>query len=126
MKYLYVVLQALHFMTYEWCQSMLNPARAYDPRAHALSGAAAGALAAAATTPLDVCKTVLNTQVTCFAGGMLLTQEMSRFYLMQTQTWPGYVGLSFGGFYKTRSQSKVYSPNLLQFFFISRIGKMVQ
>ncbi|XP_052752884.1 mitoferrin-like isoform X2 [Galleria mellonella] len=40
----------------------LNPARAYDPRAHAAAGAAAGALAAAATTPLDVCKTVLNTQ----------------------------------------------------------------
>ncbi|XP_075986873.1 mitochondrial iron transporter mitoferrin isoform X2 [Anticarsia gemmatalis] len=57
-----VPFQALHFVTYEWCQSALNPARAYDPRAHALSGACAGALAAAATTPLDVCKTVLNTQ----------------------------------------------------------------
>ncbi|XP_028040575.1 mitoferrin-like isoform X2 [Bombyx mandarina] len=57
-----VPFQALHFVTYEWCQSVLNPARKYDPRAHALSGAAAGALAAAATTPLDVCKTVLNTQ----------------------------------------------------------------
>lgn len=54
--------QALHFVTYEACQKKLNPARAYDPLAHALAGAAAGALAAAATTPLDVCKTVLNTQ----------------------------------------------------------------
>ena len=49
-------------MTYEACQKKLNPSRAYDPLAHALSGAAGGALAAAATTPLDVCKTVLNTQ----------------------------------------------------------------
>lgn len=54
--------QALHFVTYEACQKKLNPARSYDPLAHALSGAAGGALAAAATTPLDVCKTVLNTQ----------------------------------------------------------------
>ncbi|XP_028164203.1 mitoferrin-1-like, partial [Ostrinia furnacalis] len=57
-----VPFQALHFVTYEWCQAALNPARAYDPVAHALSGACAGALAAASTTPLDVCKTVLNTQ----------------------------------------------------------------
>ncbi|XP_035442485.1 mitoferrin isoform X1 [Spodoptera frugiperda] len=57
-----VPFQALHFATYEACQARLNPARAYDPLAHALAGAAGGALAAAATTPLDVCKTVLNTQ----------------------------------------------------------------
>ncbi|XP_041985414.1 mitoferrin isoform X2 [Aricia agestis] len=57
-----VPFQALHFVTYEACQSALNPGRGYSPKAHALSGAAAGALAAAATTPLDVCKTVLNTQ----------------------------------------------------------------
>jgi hypothetical protein len=55
--------QAVHFVTYEWCQSSMNPSRKYDPRVHALAGGCAGALAAAATTPLDVCKTVLNTQV---------------------------------------------------------------
>ncbi|KAG6444261.1 mitoferrin isoform X2 [Manduca sexta] len=65
-----VPFQALHFVTYEWCQSIINPARKYDPRAHALSGAAAGALAAAATTPLDVCKTVLNTQESARAEGL--------------------------------------------------------
>lgn len=58
--------QAVHLVTYEWCQSVLNPMRRYSPPAHALSGALAGALAAAATTPLDVCKTLLNTQVTHF------------------------------------------------------------
>ncbi|XP_012517220.1 PREDICTED: mitoferrin-2 isoform X2 [Propithecus coquereli] len=39
-----------------------NPQRRYNPSSHVLSGACAGAVAAAATTPLDVCKTLLNTQ----------------------------------------------------------------
>lgn len=59
-----VPFQALHFITYERCQLWLNPTKSYDPIAHAVSGAVGGALAAAATTPLDVCKTVLNTQET--------------------------------------------------------------
>uniref|UniRef100_A0A1A8GRW4 Solute carrier family 25 (Mitochondrial iron transporter), member 28 n=1 Tax=Nothobranchius korthausae TaxID=1143690 RepID=A0A1A8GRW4_9TELE len=54
--------QALHFMTYEYLQELLNPRRQYNPSSHVVSGALAGALAAAATTPLDVCKTLLNTQ----------------------------------------------------------------
>ena len=53
---------SLHFIVYEGTQDMLNPDRQYNPRSHVLSGAAAGAIAAAATTPLDVCKTLLNTQ----------------------------------------------------------------
>ncbi|XP_061767815.1 mitoferrin-2-like [Nerophis ophidion] len=57
-----VPFQALHFMTYEYLQELLNPHRHYNPSSHMLSGALAGALAAAATTPLDVCKTLLNTQ----------------------------------------------------------------
>ncbi|KAL1239540.1 Mitoferrin [Trichinella pseudospiralis] len=43
-------------------QQRLNPKRLYDPKSHVISGAVAGGLAAAATTPLDVCKTALNTQ----------------------------------------------------------------
>ncbi|XP_054635995.1 mitoferrin-2-like [Dunckerocampus dactyliophorus] len=57
-----VPFQALHFMTYEYLQEVLNPHRHYNPTSHVVSGALAGALAAAATTPLDVCKTLLNTQ----------------------------------------------------------------
>ncbi|OWR52078.1 mitoferrin-1 like protein [Danaus plexippus plexippus] len=57
-----VPFQAVHLVTYEWVQGILNPRRSYEPRAHLAAGALAGALAAAATTPLDVCKTVLNTQ----------------------------------------------------------------
>ncbi|KAL0178441.1 hypothetical protein M9458_027335, partial [Cirrhinus mrigala] len=57
-----VPFQALHFMTYEYLQELLNPQRQYNPSSHMVSGALAGAIAAAATTPLDVCKTLLNTQ----------------------------------------------------------------
>ncbi|XP_076846349.1 mitoferrin-1 [Brachyhypopomus gauderio] len=54
--------QAVHFIVYELTQERLNPDRRYWPGTHMLSGAAAGAVSAAVTTPLDVCKTLLNTQ----------------------------------------------------------------
>ena len=54
--------QSIHFMTYELGQEVFNPERRYNPGTHVVSGAAAGAVAAAITTPLDVCKTLLNTQ----------------------------------------------------------------
>jgi len=54
--------QSIHFMVYESMQGVTNPERSYNPKAHMLSGAMAGAIAAAITTPLDVCKTLLNTQ----------------------------------------------------------------
>ncbi len=57
-----VPFQALHFMTYEYLQELLNPQRQYNLSSHMVSGALAGAIAAATTTPLDVCKTLLNTQ----------------------------------------------------------------
>lgn len=40
----------------------LNKERNYSPKVHVIAGGAAGAVAAAFTTPLDVCKTLLNTQ----------------------------------------------------------------
>ncbi|KAK0152164.1 Mitoferrin-1 [Merluccius polli] len=54
--------QAVHFITYELMQERLNPHRNYHPGSHIASGAVAGAVSAAITTPLDVCKTLLNTQ----------------------------------------------------------------
>ncbi|XP_014673815.1 PREDICTED: mitoferrin-1-like [Priapulus caudatus] len=53
---------ALHFATYECMQELMNEHREYNPLTHGASGAVAGGIAAAATTPLDVCKTLLNTQ----------------------------------------------------------------
>lgn len=57
-----VPFQSLHFVTYEFCQNVTNPDRSYSPAAHMVSGAIAGGVASALTTPLDVCKTLLNTQ----------------------------------------------------------------
>ena len=55
--------QVLHFISYEFLQETLNPSRQYDPKSHVISGALAGAIAASATTPFDVAKTLLNTWV---------------------------------------------------------------
>ncbi|KAM7290388.1 putative carrier protein MRS3/4 [Ixodes scapularis] len=54
--------QCVHFVTYEFMQVLTNKERVYNPVAHMVSGGIAGAFAAAVTTPLDVCKTLLNTQ----------------------------------------------------------------
>lgn len=48
--------------SYAACQSALNPEREYNPHVHLVSGALAGAVGSAVTMPLDVCKTLLNTQ----------------------------------------------------------------
>ncbi|KAG7278014.1 hypothetical protein CRUP_006179 [Coryphaenoides rupestris] len=60
--------QAVHFITYELMQERLNPHRHYHPSSHIASGAVAGAVAAAITTPMDVCKTLLNTQEDAVLG----------------------------------------------------------
>lgn len=54
--------QATHFIVYEFLQNLTNPSHEYNPRSHIVSGAVAGAVAATITMPLDVCKTLLNTQ----------------------------------------------------------------
>lgn len=54
--------QTIHFTLYENITRRLNPTGKYDPQTHVVAGALSGGLAAAATTPLDVLKTVLNTQ----------------------------------------------------------------
>ena len=54
--------QAIQFSVYEQIHNILNPAHKYSPKAHMLAGAIAGAVASAATTPLDVIKTILQTR----------------------------------------------------------------
>ena len=60
-----VPFQSIQFMTYEFMQDLLNKDRSYDPKTHIVAGAVAGAVAASVTMPLDVCKTLLNTQEHC-------------------------------------------------------------
>merc|ERR1712080_380457 len=54
--------QALMVMTYGIVQRLVNPDKAYRPVVHFLAGAVAGGGASAVSMPLDVCKTLLNTQ----------------------------------------------------------------
>lgn len=57
-----VPFQSIQFATYEYSQRWLNPSGQYDPKTHVLAGAIAGAFASSVTTPLDVCKTLLQTR----------------------------------------------------------------
>ncbi|KAK9722893.1 Mitochondrial carrier protein [Popillia japonica] len=66
-----VPFQSIHFMVYEFMQKVTNKEGIYNPTAHMFSGAVAGAFAAAVTTPLDVCKTLLNTQQVGATSGLL-------------------------------------------------------
>lgn len=72
--------QAIHFSTYEFFQNLLNKDRQYNPRVHMTAGAAAGAAAAALTTPLDVCKTLLNTQEDGVGKTRGLVQAVQKVY----------------------------------------------
>lgn len=69
--------QAVHFITYELMQEQLNPHRLYHPGTHIVSGAVAGAVSAAVTTPLDVCKTLLNTQENVALSSMNISGHLS-------------------------------------------------
>lgn len=55
---------AVQFTVYEQIKALLNPSGAYSPATHIVAGGLAGAVAGAATTPLDVAKTLLQTRGT--------------------------------------------------------------
>jgi len=69
--------QSIHFMMYEYMQDVTNSNREYNPGAHVISGALAGATAAAVTNPLDVCKTLLNTQEAGIKGSRSSREAVS-------------------------------------------------
>ena len=52
----------IHFGLYDQVKKQLNPDNRWDPISNAACGAVSGGTAAFVTTPLDVIKTVLNTQ----------------------------------------------------------------
>lgn len=49
---------AVQFTTYEYLKDTINPSGSYSPGTHIIAGGAAGAVAAAISTPLDVLKTL--------------------------------------------------------------------
>lgn len=51
-----------NFSIYDATNKYLNKEGGYDPVAHSISGALAGTAGVLATNPMDVCKTLLNTQ----------------------------------------------------------------
>ncbi|KAJ9624150.1 Fe(2+) transporter [Taxawa tesnikishii (nom. ined.)] len=53
---------ALQFTAYESLNKVLRRRQGYDPITHCTAGGLAGGIAAAATTPLDVVKTLLQTR----------------------------------------------------------------
>ena len=46
----------------DWTQRFFNPEERYNPSVHFVAGAISGGVASTITMPLDVCKTLLNTQ----------------------------------------------------------------
>ncbi|CAG9864888.1 unnamed protein product [Phyllotreta striolata] len=68
--------QSLHFIVYEFSQDFLNLKREYNPKSHVISGGMAGGVAAAATNPFDVCRTLINTQESKEAVGLLKAIEI--------------------------------------------------
>ncbi|KAG2066281.1 mitochondrial carrier [Suillus decipiens] len=68
---------AVQFTVYEHMKKLLNPSGDYSPVTHMIAGGMAGGVAAGATTPLDVAKTLLQTRGTSRdpeirrVGGML-------------------------------------------------------
>ncbi|KAJ2608845.1 Fe(2+) transporter [Coemansia sp. RSA 1804] len=54
--------QSIQFGCYDLFRRSINPSGTYSPLTHVVAGGMAGAVAAALTTPIDCCKTLLQTR----------------------------------------------------------------
>ena len=88
--------QCIVFMTYEKMKKLTNPSGDYNPLSHCFSGAMAGALAAVVTMPLDVCKTLLNTQEANVLTRLQTTKVVGSILAAKTV----YKMAGIGGFFK--------------------------
>ncbi|XP_068223408.1 mitoferrin-1-like [Palaemon carinicauda] len=95
---------AIHIMTYEKLQNLLNPERDYNAKVHIVAGGGAGAIAAAFTTPLDMCKTVLNTQETSTLAQLQQSRIVGIFGALRTI----YVMNGISGFFKGMNARVLY------------------
>lgn len=91
-----VPFQVTHFLAYERVTKLLNPTKEYNPPVHFLAGGLAGATAAIVTLPMDVCKTLLNTQEPSVLK-RLHTKEVTGFI---TSAKIVYEFQGFGGFFR--------------------------
>ena len=73
--------QCLHFVTYEFMREMLNPSGGYSPATHLIAGATAGGVASAITNPLDVAKTLLNTQESNAVSALIKTRSSQELFV---------------------------------------------
>lgn len=87
--------QIVHFSVYEQAQNLINYEREYRPVSHVVSGAAAGAAAALVTNPLDVCKTLLNTQEICCHSGRPVDKGLRQAF-QTVIACRGYAGFFYG------------------------------
>lgn len=86
---------AVQFTTYEWAKKLLNPSNQYSPLSHVTAGGFAGAVAAALTTPLDVCKTLLQTRGTSTDPAIRAASGIGQAFAI-IKTRDGYKGFTRG------------------------------
>jgi len=88
--------QVVNFVVYEQMKKWTNPKKEYKPWTHWLSGAVAGGTAALCTMPLDVCKTLLNTQ----EANVLSRLQTTKVVGMRSALMTVYGMHGFRGFFK--------------------------
>jgi solute carrier family 25 (mitochondrial iron transporter), member 28/37 len=87
--------QVIQFTTYEYSLKKLNPSGEYNPLAHCMAGATAGAVASSLTNPLDVAKTLLQTRGLQTDNAVRHISGLKNTFLLIYQR-EGFLGFSLG------------------------------